>query len=340
VVFFALAFSTKWLVLYGAVGMLAILAALRIREIAKVKESFARKYSDFFDHPFLLLIGFIGVAILIYFAIYIPDMLTGRPFIGTYGNGVIDLQFAMYNYHSTLVATHAFSSAWWAWPILVSPKGYVPLWLNISYLPNSIDSTISVMGNPAVWWVGFASMLVVIERAFRGQELVQSLRSRVSKKPKTAETQVQDLTPDNSIIQTNYDAIASNQLTDASSSVQPGAMQAPQPSAQPTQKMGRKWDIAAIFIAVVFLFSWIPYLLISRVTFIYHYYVSVPLICLASAYMINQYWHTKAGKIIAIVFFSAVAALFIAFYPVISGMPAPISYIQNLKWFPSWFFAP
>jgi dolichyl-phosphate-mannose-protein mannosyltransferase len=264
VIFFVLGFSTKWLVLYGAVGMLMLLAALRIKDVSKLKEGLGRKYAAFFDHPFLLLLGFIGVAVGIYFLIYIPDMLTGRPFFGT--NGVIDLQFAMYHYHSTLVATHPFASPWWSWPFIVSPTGYVPLWLSASSLPNGVRSSISVFGNPAVWWVGFACIIAAAERAIRAK------------------------------------------------------------------------DLAATFITTVFFFSWIPYVFISRVTFIYHFYVSVPFLCLASAYFINKYWNTKMGKIITIAYFAIVVAMFVLFFNVISGVPAPSSWIDRLKLFPSWFF--
>jgi dolichyl-phosphate-mannose-protein mannosyltransferase len=103
---------------------------------------------------------------------------------------------------------------------------------------------------------------------------------------------------------------------------------------------GRRWDIVAIFIVVVFFFSWIPYNAISRVTFIYHFYICVPFLCFASAYFIDKYWNRRAGKIATVVFFVVVVAMFIAFYPVISGMPVSTSYIHYLKWFPSWYFSP
>jgi len=256
VLFFALGFSTKWVVLYGFVGMLALLVALRIKDVAKLKESLANRYVAFFDYPFLLLLGFLAMAVFIYFLTYIPDMLAGRTLLD-----VINLQFGMYNYHSTLVATHPFSSQWWSWPLMVKP-----LFLFVSSLPNSINSVIVLLGNPAVWWVGFAFIILAVERAVR------------------------------------------------------------------------KKDSAAIFITVIFFFQWIPYVLISRLTFIYHFYVNVPFLCLASAYFINRYWRYKWGKVATIAFFVSVVAMFGLFYPVISGTPAPTSFIDSLKWFKSWYF--
>jgi dolichyl-phosphate-mannose-protein mannosyltransferase len=276
VVFFALGFSTKWLVLYGAVGMLFLIAALRIKDLVKTKGSIADKYAAFFDHPFLLLFGFIGIAVGIYFLTYIPDMLIGRPFYGF--NGVIQLQFDMYGYHSTLVATHDFASSWWSWPLMVSFRGYVPLWLAISNLPNNIHSTIAVFGNPAVWWVGFAS-IIAITLSEVGGKIVAIIK------------------------RTSYTL-----------------------------------NLTAVFIIALFFFSWIPYVLISRLTFIYHFYVAMPYLCLGSAYLINKYWNTFWGRAATIALFEIVVILFLVFYPVTSGAPTPINLTDKLKWFSSWYF--
>ena len=88
-----------------------------------------------------------------------------------------------------------------------------------------------------------------------------------------------------------------------------------------------------MYIVVVFFFSWLPYIIISRATYIYHFYLSVPLLCLAITYFINKYWNTRIGKAAAIALFASVVILFIVFYPVISGMPVPPTYIHKLKWF-------
>jgi dolichyl-phosphate-mannose--protein O-mannosyl transferase len=68
--------------------------------------------------------------------------------------------------------------------------------------------------------------------------------------------------------------------------------------------------------------------------------LAMPFLCLASAYLINRYWHTKAGKIVTVVYFASVVIMFIVFYPVISGMPVSTSWIYKLKWLSGWFFAP
>ena len=289
VVFFALGFSTKWFVLWSAVGLLALLVAIRLKDLTKLKASLADKYVAFFNHPFWLLLGFVGVVAIIYFVTYIPEMLAGDSF-----PTIINLQFAMFNFHSGTVTDPA-SAPWWSWPFMFRLDGVtVPRWFDISYLPNSVVSTITVLGNPAVWWIGFALMLVLTERAIHGRELLANLWRRISK-----------------------------------SSVH-----------HRISKRAEGWDLPAIFIVVVFFFSWLPYVFIGRATYIYHFYLSVPLLCLGITYFINKYWNTRMGKVFAIAIFAGAVAVFLLFYPVISGAPVSTSYVHSyLKWFPSWYFA-
>jgi hypothetical protein len=290
VVFFALGVSTKWFTIYTAAGLLALLVLVRLKDLAKLKKSLMDKYAAFFEHPALLIIGFIGVAVLIYFLTYIPDMLAGSSF-----PTIINLQNAMLSFHSGSVIDSA-SAPWWSWPFMFRLDGVtVPRWFDISYgLPNSTVSTITALGNPIVWWVGFALMLVLTEKAIHGRELAANLRSRISKSAVGQRVSIR----------------------------------------------GNGWDLTAIYVVVVFFFSWLPYVFIGRATYIYHFYLSVPLLCLAITYFINKYWSTRKGKIAAVALFAGAVALFVLFYPVISGAPVTTAYVHSyLKWFPSWYFA-
>jgi dolichyl-phosphate-mannose-protein mannosyltransferase len=371
VIFFFLSFSTKWLALYGALGMLALLAALRLRDVAKLKGGLASKYAAFFDNPFLLLMAFIALGVGIYFAIYIPDMIIGRPFISfpltgpnANYNAVVNLQFAMFNYHATLTATHPFSSVWWSWPFMVSPQGYVPLWLWVTNLPNNIRSTIAVLGNPAVWWVGFASIIAIAVEVAGGDKLASHLRVMISKKA-SSQTSVQDTEVTSNFENGNQRSEMKTKLRNSLTIVAgfliftvtaicsevfnyhsfllafptyAGMFMAVYGMTGNLMDKHEGKDVAPIFIIVVFFFSWIPYTFLSRATFIYHFYVSVPFMCLASAYFINRYWNTKPGKIAAVALFASIIILFIVFYPVTSGAPEPKSYIESLEWFKSWYF--
>ena len=290
VVAFSLAFATKFgFPLFSALGLLSLLAVVRLRDIRKLKGSLSDKYVAFFDRPFMLLLACIGVVAAIYFATYIPEMIFGDSPMT-----ILNLQNAMFGFHTGTVTDPA-SSPWWSWPLMFRPDGAnVPRWFDITRnLPGNTVSTITAFGNPAVWWIGFAAMIVLAFRAFHVELLFTKLWGYISK-----------------------------------SSVK-----------QRISLRGNGWEVPAIFIVVVYAFSWLPYVFIGRAAYIYHYYSAVPLLCLAITYFINRYWHKPLGKVAAIAIFAAVVAMFLLFYPVFSGAPATLEYIKNLKWFPSWYFA-
>ncbi|MCW4018218.1 MAG: glycosyltransferase family 39 protein [Candidatus Bathyarchaeota archaeon] len=299
VVFFGLGFSTKWIVMWGAVGMFFLLLALRAVDISRLKAGLAAKFGAFFNRPILLLFGFIGIAVLIYFATYIPDMMIGRPLYAGNGVGIIDLQSAMYNYHSTLVAEHgiAYDSPWWSWPFILTP-----LWLASSpALPNNFISTIMLMGNPAVWWIGFACVIVLALTL--GKDALIIVKNKFAQKPPSPEQ------------------------TTTAPTEEPTENLPPEPAAAPVHKL----DVAAVFIVVLFFVQWLSYASISRLTYIYHFYISVPFLCLASAYFINKIWNHKYGKIVTVAYFVAVVAFFVLLYAPISGMPATTEWLNSLK---------
>ncbi len=286
VIFFALGFSTKWFTIFSAGGMLVLLIAYRFKDAIKTKGGLGDKYAALLDYPFLLLLGFICLCVPIYFATYIPEMLDGDSFMT-----ILRLQNAMFSFQSGIIKDTS-SSPWWSWPFMTGINGSVPKWFDVTYLPNNVVSTITAMGNPVVWWIGFACIILLTGLVIYETGLVQKLRKRVA-----------------------------------------------------GQKLGEKisskgFDLSGVYILVVFFFAWLPYVIISRATYIYHFYLSVPLLCLATTYFINKFWNKPLGKAVAIAIFASAVILFIVFYPVISGMPISESYAEKLKWLHGWFFAP
>ncbi len=267
---FALGFSTKWLVLFGFLGAMSILIIMRLTEIMKNKQlTISSKFYAFFERPYAYIILFTVIAVGIYFATYIPDMLAGRSLMN-----VAQLQDAMYSYHAGPIGLdHPYSSPGWSWPVIEKP-----LWVYVSDLPADMRSTISMFGNPAVWWAGFAAILSITGITIF--KAVTELKKR----------QIPVL------------------------------------------------EVSAVFLSVVYFAQWLPYAFISRGLFIYHYYVSVPIICLASAYFISKYWKYNWMKIAAIAYFIVVVALFVLFFPVISGTPVSTATSESLRWFSQWVF--
>ena len=98
-----------------------------------------------------------------------------------------------------------------------------------------------------------------------------------------------------------------------------------------------KKDRTSLFIAVGYLAQYLPWMLVSRCTFIYHYFPSVPFVVLMIGY--SMYKLTKDRpklKGVAIAYTVLVVALFFVFYPVLSGYPTTDAYVTNLKWLNDW----
>ena len=84
--------------------------------------------------------------------------------------------------------------------------------------------------------------------------------------------------------------------------------------------------------------QYLPWVLVPRSTFIYHYFASVPFIILATVAAIKtlEGRSKKAARIAAIVLLVCALVLFIAFYPLESGLPTLRAYAKYLRWF-NWY---
>jgi dolichyl-phosphate-mannose--protein O-mannosyl transferase len=98
----------------------------------------------------------------------------------------------------------------------------------------------------------------------------------------------------------------------------------------------RKWPY--LFLGVLYISQLLPYALISRYLFIYHYYAEVPILCLAIAGLVHEIWYKPGQKRYVVIFIVTACVLFAAFYPVISGYPIPAWYSNYLHWFRGWQF--
>lgn len=301
--FFGIGAASKWIVIYGGAGLaLIFLLTLydRYREYEAAKkllklnhlsmleerygenleaieedeaiEDFSKKLKA--EHivgsfPRLLVktvawcsLFFIIVPVIIYSLSFFPIMaVPGEKHTVTQ---LIQYQKDMYNYHSKLVATHPFSSAWWEWPLIMRPIWYY----NGKEVSEGNVSSIASFGNPAIWWVG---LLAVIAAIF----------------------------------------------------------------------VSRQRKDKGMFVVLIAYFSqYVPWMLVSRLTFIYHYFAMVPFLILCIVYMIKVLLEKKpARKVYVAAYLTLVLGLFVMFYPVLSGMVVNKSYVDNmLRWFDSWTF--
>ena len=99
-------------------------------------------------------------------------------------------------------------------------------------------------------------------------------------------------------------------------------------------------DRAMPVIAVGFLSAYLPWVLITRLTFIYHYFASVPFILLATAQGLKylERHRPRLAKALIAVLCIAALILFIAFYPLASGIEVPRAWCDAVSWFDNWMW--
>ncbi|NIK76929.1 Gpi18-like mannosyltransferase/predicted membrane-bound dolichyl-phosphate-mannose-protein mannosyltransferase [Paenibacillus castaneae] len=102
----------------------------------------------------------------------------------------------------------------------------------------------------------------------------------------------------------------------------------------------KRSDKAIYTIWIAFLAQYIPWMLVTRLTFLYHYFAMVPFIILSLVYIFKVLEEKNAVyKRLRHAFLVVAILLFIMYYPALSGMTVQSWYVEHvLRWFPSWFF--
>lgn len=97
-------------------------------------------------------------------------------------------------------------------------------------------------------------------------------------------------------------------------------------------------DRTARFLTIGYLAQYLPWVFITRTTFIYHYFPSVPFVVLMIGYSMSCIVkENKKLRIAAFVYVAAAIGLFVLFYPVLSGHGIDKNFVYTwLRWFSSW----
>ncbi|HEY5425082.1 MAG TPA: phospholipid carrier-dependent glycosyltransferase, partial [Candidatus Tumulicola sp.] len=102
-------------------------------------------------------------------------------------------------------------------------------------------------------------------------------------------------------------------------------------------------------IVLTYLLQWLPWMQSPRITFAYHFYVDIPLICLSNAVVLQRIWEwgrrrqargawlggAAVGAYVAI----AVGA-FVYFYPILAAHPIAWNAWHHRMWFGYWVIGP
>ena len=282
--FFGIGVASKWIVLYGGAGLAVMLALSlydRYKEYRAAKtvlngktakidnddkamlSTIVQRFPKYTVLTLAFCLGFyIVIPLTIYALSYIPVLTAMQE--GYTVKSFIDYQKNMFSYHSNLVSTHPFSSAWWEWPFMKRPVWY---YSGSDSLTGQV-STIVAMGNPLIWWTGIVTMLITIGVSIK-----------------------------------------------------------------------RK-DKAIYMIWIAFLAQYVPWMLVTRLTYLYHYFAMVPFIILSIVYLFKVVEERRPSyRMLRYLFVTAAVLLFIMFYPALSGMWVSGSYVKDmLRWFPTWLF--
>lgn len=105
---------------------------------------------------------------------------------------------------------------------------------------------------------------------------------------------------------------------------------------------------AYALIVVTYLMQWLPWMGSPRITFAYHFYVNIPLICLCNAIVLQQLWEAKKndpqarrwaiGAIAGAV--ALIAVSFVFFYPILAAVPITWNQWHARMWIPTWIVGP
>ncbi len=271
--FMGLGCASKWIGIYAGAGLgVLFLWSMAQRYLdwragnAAGGDAAARvaKYPSYLIGTLLSCVGFfVVIPAAIYYCSYIPYF--------AYNGGVtlkkfLDAQASMFDYHANLVDDHAFASPWYEWPLILKPMYY---YTGAPYSKLGVASTIMCMGNPAVWWVGFAALLSTLWRWLKPHVTFQ-----------------------------------------------------------------RVTDHRPALLLLGFAAQFLPWMLVPRTMFIYHYFGSLPFVMLMIAFCFERLYKKRPerAKVLQIVYMSAVALLFAAFYPVATGVPVPANWIDAVNW--------
>jgi len=312
-----LAIASKWQGIYAVLGLpVLFFPALYRIYLRDRKQAMTIFYSCF---------GFfVVIPITIYLLSYIPFMVGYQQDLG-WLRTVWNNQLGMYRYHSTLVATHPWSSVWWEWPLNLRP---IFLYTNSTPYPG-LRAVISSFGNPAVWWAGVGAIAFVLFYAMdsgiisRAVSAVKRSASARIERDKLAYVDVHSIL---------LWAAVFTQLVPLNG--WPWFFRVIATAYIVFFMVIRKVDSDIYFLLIAFWAQFLPWVGIARLTWIYHYFPSVPFVVLFVAWVFKNYIK-KPG--IAIGYVVVVIALFVLFYPVLSGWPISPDFVSTyLQWLPRW----
>ena len=93
-----------------------------------------------------------------------------------------------------------------------------------------------------------------------------------------------------------------------------------------------------ILIIVMIMCTFLPYALINRAMFMYHYFPTLPFVMLTIVSFMKYITEKTKTNMYLKFYIALVIVAFFVFYPITSGMVTTTDYVNSLKWLSSWIF--
>ncbi len=103
-------------------------------------------------------------------------------------------------------------------------------------------------------------------------------------------------------------------------------------------KLFKKKDKNSFFILTSIIFTFLPFVFISRAMFLYHYFAILPFMMLAVSNLFFDISKRIKHNYLTYIYLAGVIIFFIIYYPAVSGIYMPNNYFQFIKIFSSWYF--
>lgn len=151
--------AAKWTGIYAGVGLAILYFGVLYVRWRRNREGFRQ---EFVTAAWGGVLFYVLLPFVIYLGAYLPYCWRDPGFgVGDWWN----CQVYMYEYHSTLNATHPFESRWYTWLLDLRPVWYY----QNSSLPDTMRGSIAGMGGPVLWLAGLVSILTLAWRQLSGR---------------------------------------------------------------------------------------------------------------------------------------------------------------------------
>jgi len=96
------------------------------------------------------------------------------------------------------------------------------------------------------------------------------------------------------------------------------------------------WDMAPAFVLIGLAAQLLPWVLVPRGTYIYHYFASVPFLILGTVLMLDALCRSKprTGLVATVILLTISTAMFIVLFPYASGVLSPVAWMDMIRNYP------